>query len=242
MFYQTNHTQVSEKGETAFVFGDFKLVWARDFERHIFHVNLAQICSAAPEMFHTHQKNTDWWLQNRTFHSSRCAVINYSSKVCVSEKDHHYLHLNGSFPDEPGLASSQLFFLHMFWNRTFVDKRDRFFRPDVLPVTQPTAPKHWYMKKTSDKYTNNHETSRCRCQPTPVQTPYHSATQRDSREDGRTDTWARPTQCHWAALPNAMPPSPASVHGRKTRSNSATPVNSNISSVLAKRLAGKNVF
>jgi len=42
--------------------------------KYVFHVNLALIHSAVPEIFRTQTKTTDWRRQKRTFHSLLCAV------------------------------------------------------------------------------------------------------------------------------------------------------------------------
>jgi len=46
-----------------------------------------------------------------------------------------------------GLANL-VFFLHLFWQRICGKKWHRlFYRPDVVPATQPSAPKHWREQK-----------------------------------------------------------------------------------------------
>jgi len=50
------------------------------------------------------------------------------------------VHFKEYIPDKPGLS---VFFLHQFQNRTFGDKRQRFFyRPGSLSDTQLTVSKH----------------------------------------------------------------------------------------------------
>ena len=54
--------------------------------------------------------------------------------------------LTAVFPIEPELAgSSSVFFFHLFHERTF--GTGCFYRPDVLPVTQPTVSNHWRKHK-----------------------------------------------------------------------------------------------
>jgi len=58
MFCQTNHMQAAERAEnTVFVPSDLDLQTRPSEGPNTFRVNLAQICSASPEIFHTQTKN-----------------------------------------------------------------------------------------------------------------------------------------------------------------------------------------
>jgi len=81
MFDQTNGTQAAERAEKLFLSlmtltFDLDLPTRLSEEPNVLHVNLAQIRSAVPEIFHTQTKNpqTDG-AKNRTFRSSLRAVI-----------------------------------------------------------------------------------------------------------------------------------------------------------------------
>jgi len=94
MFYQTNRTQAAERAENAVILSVVTLIFdlwpehSTSSERgikHVFPVNLAQIRSAVPEIFHTQAKEVTDSAKNRTLRSS-LRVVNWtlSSKLAAT--------------------------------------------------------------------------------------------------------------------------------------------------------------
>jgi len=70
----------------------------------------------------------------------------------------HHLCFDGCFPCAPGLAgSSSVFFLHLFWKRSFGISGTGFFcELDALPVSQPAVSDHWRKVKALIPTAENH--------------------------------------------------------------------------------------
>jgi len=68
----------------------------------------------------------------------------HSPEICITQRASHLcLHFISCFLGEGGLAISLLFFLDLFWNRTFGISGTGLYGPDALPVSQSTMSKYW---------------------------------------------------------------------------------------------------
>jgi len=81
MFYQTNRMQAAERAEkchfylVTLIFVPDLQTRPSDMTKHVFHVNLAQIRSAVPDIFHTQTKTQTDGAKNTTFNSSLHTVM-----------------------------------------------------------------------------------------------------------------------------------------------------------------------
>ena len=85
-----HRTQAAEKAKNAVFVGDLDLwPWPSSSSergtKHAFHVNLAQICSAVPEIFHAQTKNADWRCQKQNL-PQFTACSNYLRKSSVNSQ------------------------------------------------------------------------------------------------------------------------------------------------------------
>jgi len=88
--------------------------------KHVFRVNLVQIRSAVPKIFHTQTKNQTDSAKNTTLCSSLCVVKNNTSRLIISV-------FTAVFQVNLVQPVPLSFFLHLFWNRNFGNKWCRFF-------------------------------------------------------------------------------------------------------------------